>query len=281
MAELGVMDRFFMWFPGGWIIVGLLVLLGASALLGHVARNYAAKRRGEELEFDKDGHVLAVASGMVALLLGFTFAMAIDRFDTRRSMVVEEANGIYSSYLMAQTFDEPDRSRISDTLKLYVDHRLKAATNDDPDNAQALFFEGRAIKVRLWSEALAATQDLRDDVASGFLSETTNALAVGAAREAARIGRIPPRIHVVLWLFSAITSAVFGFTYQGRGRFAAMAIVVFLQTMALVMILDLDRPTSGAIREGQWAMEDLKLRLADSPPARFQPAGQPVVPALP
>jgi len=274
MPEIGAVDRFFMFFPVTLSALIILALLGLAVIAGDLARRRWTQRRGEELDFDKEGYVLTVASGLLALLLGFTFSMAIDRFDTRRGMVVEEANGIYSTYLMAQTFGEPDRSRISATLVRYVDHRIVAAQNADADRAEELFREGREIKIVLWSEALAATRNLRDDVASSFLQATTDALAVGAAREAARVGRIPPRIHIALWLFSMITAAVFGFSFQGRGKRVAMATIVVLQTMALLMILDLDGPTSGAIREPQWAMADLKLRLAEAPPARFQPAAE-------
>jgi hypothetical protein len=34
------------------------------------------------------------ALGLLALLLGFTFALAVDRFDARRGLVLEEANAI-------------------------------------------------------------------------------------------------------------------------------------------------------------------------------------------
>jgi len=284
MTEFSATDRFFMFFPSIPLVLAVMALLALAAFSGHLAHRWWLRRSASvEWDFDKEGYVLSVSSGLLALLLGFTFSMAIDRFDARRGMVVEEANGIYSTFLMAQTFGAADRDRISATLVRYVDHRLEAAKNSDQERAVELFREGRTIKVQLWSEALAATRNLRDDVASQFLQTATDALAVGAAREAARIGRIPPRIYIALWLFSAITAAVFGFAFQGRGKPVALTTIVVLQTLALAMILDLDRPTSGAIREPQWAMEDLKLRLAEAPPSAYQPAAEPAgaEPAVP
>ena len=44
--------------------------------------------------------------GLLALLLGFTFSMAVDRFDARRAVVLEEANAIGTAYLRTQVLDE-------------------------------------------------------------------------------------------------------------------------------------------------------------------------------
>ena len=39
--------------------------------------------------------------GLLALLLGFTFALAVQRYETRRTLVVEEANAIGTTFLRA------------------------------------------------------------------------------------------------------------------------------------------------------------------------------------
>jgi hypothetical protein len=40
---------------------------------------------------DRTGYVLTSVMGLLALLVGFTFSLAIDRFDARRANVVTEA----------------------------------------------------------------------------------------------------------------------------------------------------------------------------------------------
>ncbi len=53
--------------------------------------------------------------GLLALMLAFTFSMALTRFEARRDAVLTEANAIGTTALRARLLPEPQRS---ETLKL-------------------------------------------------------------------------------------------------------------------------------------------------------------------
>ncbi|KRA83147.1 hypothetical protein [Altererythrobacter sp. Root672] len=268
LVGLNAAERLFLLIPVYVFVFGLFVLLILSAVGGiWLRRRFSGKDGTGGTGFEGEGYVVTAASGLLALLLGFTFAMAVDRFDERRMLVIDEANGIYSTYLMAQTFPEPDSGRISATLLAYLDHRLTVSRKSPIDQKPGTLQLDRQLKAQLWRESLEATRNLRDDVSSSYLQSAAQTLEVGATREAIRLARIPPLIHAVLWIFSAITVMAFGFSYYGRARWLGLCVIVVLQTLALALILDLDRPTSGIIRESQWAMEDVKRRLHDARPA--------------
>jgi hypothetical protein len=74
------------------IFLGMLVLLELGRRLGQ--RRLAADTEGAGVGVI-DGAVLA----LLGLLLAFTFSGAAARFETRRSLVVEEANAIGTTYL--------------------------------------------------------------------------------------------------------------------------------------------------------------------------------------
>ena len=83
----------------------------------------------------QEGYVVSAVLGLLALMLGFTLAMAVDRYETRRALVLEEANAIGTTYLRAQLFGEPHRARLSKLLVEYNDNRLALALarrNDVP-----------------------------------------------------------------------------------------------------------------------------------------------------
>lgn len=270
MLQLTATDRFFMFAPEPWLGLAMFFILVASAWIGFKIRSrwVPDSRRTEEYT-TQQGYIVSVATGLLSLLLGFTFAMAVARFDARGILATEEANAISTTYLMAQTFGEPHRSRIRDILITYVDNRLAAAKEEDLERRVELVARGQEIRLRVWAAALSAVQTVRDDVSSAFLQSTTEMLAIATEREVVRRGRIPLRVHSVLLLLTAITTMILGFAFVGPQKYFTTGIVLVLLTLCLLLIIDLDRPSSGAIKESQRAMEDLKLRLARTTPASF------------
>ena len=74
----------------------LLILMGTIVLCLEVAFRLGLRMRVRTDEANR-AHVNALQAallGLLALLLGFTFAMAVSRFDTRKSLVLAEANAI-------------------------------------------------------------------------------------------------------------------------------------------------------------------------------------------
>lgn len=53
-------------------------------------------------------------------LLGFTFAMALSRFDNRKQMVVKESNAIGTAVLRSQLLPENQRAKIYELFREYV-----------------------------------------------------------------------------------------------------------------------------------------------------------------
>ena len=62
--------------------------------------------------------------GLVALLLAFGLSLAVGRYQSRRDAVVSESNAIGTTYLRAQTLNEPARTRSLDLLRRYTDDSI-------------------------------------------------------------------------------------------------------------------------------------------------------------
>src|SRR6186713_53623 len=69
------------------------------------------------------GSILA----LLAFLLAITMGMASDRFDTRRGLVLEEANAIGTTYLRAGYLPEPASTQIRELLREYAPLRVATA----------------------------------------------------------------------------------------------------------------------------------------------------------
>jgi len=74
--------------------------------------------------------IQAAMLGLLALLLCFTFTMALQRFDSRSQAVLNEANAIGTAYLRTQLLPEAQRERAKEMIADYVQLRVDASTVD-------------------------------------------------------------------------------------------------------------------------------------------------------
>ena len=104
-----------------YIITAVVVLV--SAEVGWRLGNY----RRQLPHHEKDapvGAIVGATLGLLAFLLAFTFGMAASRYDTRRQLVLQEANAIGTTYLRADMLPEPQRSEIRNLLREYAALRV-------------------------------------------------------------------------------------------------------------------------------------------------------------
>lgn len=257
----------------------LIAILVFAALTVAMHLGSATERR---LRRDRDtpatgasdeGYIVSGAFGLMALLLGFTFSLAIDRFDNRRALTLEEANAIGTSYLRTQMLEEPSRSRLSALLQDYVVNRLALARSEDAATTQSLMRATDKAQMQLWRGTIEAVRPIENSTISRPLIESMNAtIDAGAARVAARRAHVPPRVLGTLLLYMVISAFVLGFVGTRSGWKPAPTVLLALFALAYQLIIDIDRPTGGSIREQQAPMEDVLVMMRNNGPASFQSA---------
>ena len=210
---------------------------------------------------EKDGPIGLLVGAILALMgffLATTTAMAADRFDARRALVVDEASALDSTYLRAGYLPEPASSEVRNLLRAYVPLRINVL---DQTAYEANLAASKAMRDDLWAQAEAvARTDGDQPVVALFVESLNGAFDVLAAREAALTsGRLPESL-VILLLFGAFLSAGIVGYHAGltrrRGLFGAVVLIVVLSA-ALVLVIDLDRPRDGLLRVSQQPIEDL------------------------
>jgi uncharacterized protein YqgC (DUF456 family) len=245
-----------------WATAIILILLMVTAfVLGQWFRH----RRGET-ESEQEGLLISAVLGLLALLMGFTFALAVDRFENRRLLVVDEANAIRTAYMQAQTFNEPDRGELSTLIAGYMDNRLALGRASERDQAASLAAQGEAMRGAMWTATVGAVNKQRDDISSTFMGSMSGLMEVSAARSAEREAHVPRRVFVVLLVYILVATGGLGLIFGSRYR-AAVAIVLVLAAMSYLLIVDIDSATAGGVRESQQPMEALKDAAGRQPPA--------------
>ena len=257
------------------IALWLSLAMALSSVLGNVFR-----RRHLRLHPEDDGKtegdgsfMLSSVVGLLALLIGFTFALAVDRFETRRGLVLEEANAIGTAYLRTQLLEEPHRARISRLMVEYTDNRLELSRLHEGEARDRVIRNDQLID-QLWIETMAAWPTIRGmDFSSSYLDSMNTVIDLNESRKISRQAKVPHAVYAVLFIYIIVTAGLVGYTRKStRERWSALFLFVLL-TLTLMLIVDIDRPVDGGINTSQRPMEDLQAWLHRTPPASFdQPA---------
>ena len=239
------------------LIAGILLVAFGAAL--HGGWLIGTKMRREHKE--SDSLLVSAVLGLLALLLGFTYSLAVDRYEARRLLVQEEANAIGTMYLRAQLLDEPHRSEISGILIHYADNRIALAQVRRGEGAD-LLARNDSLMREFWSASAAAYPSIRDyDFSSTFYDSVNLLIDLDATRKSARLVQVPPVIFLALFAYIGVAAALLGFFAKSRRDLIQSWLFLALLVSFLLVILDIDQPTIGGIRETQAPMERMRAGL--------------------
>ena len=245
----------------GLIIIGLFIALLAAleigSRLGRKSRSQiddAAKSQVNSLQ----GAII----GLLALLLAFTLSMAISRYDTRRQLVLDEADAIGTTYLRTKLLPPPYAANAANLLRQYVANRLDFFNAGiDRARIQAVNDQATHLQQQLWSiAATASAQDNRSIPIGLFVQTLNDTIDLQAKRLAAFENRVP---ETVIWLLLGVSVAAAGVVGYSNGLgnhrhvFGALILIALLVVITWV-IIDLDRPRRGLILVSQQSMIDLQ-----------------------
>lgn len=251
--------------PVPLIAVVLLGVMVATATVAALARRSLIGRLGE-LKSGADGYIISGILGLLALLMSFTFAIAVDRYEARRHLVLEEANAIGTAYLRAQLLPDPYRGRLTDLLVRYTDNRLAVSELRPGEEARSRVAANDALVTELWRVTSSAMPSIQAYEYSGSLIEAVNAVIdLDASRKAAFAAHVPPRVFAALILYQLIGAGVLGCVISSRIDWTAAGLLFLLFTGVLVLMLDLDRPLDGGVRTSQRPMQDLQHFIHSAP----------------
>ena len=217
------------------------------------------RRRSEEAQKAPVGEIVAAMLGLLALLLAFTFSLAASRFDTRRGLVLDEANAIGTTWLRAGLLPEPHRAEIRKLLHEYLEARLGAVQSG---RIQQGIARSEELQGRLWAEAVAVGQREPGSIMAGlFIASLNEVIDLHAKRVMFGLRtRIPVSIWAALYFVALLAVGAIGYHagLTGTRRFFAILPLVLTISAVLLLIADLDRPQEGLFKVSQQALADLR-----------------------
>jgi hypothetical protein len=117
----------------------------------------------------------AAVLGLLALIIAFTFAMALSRYEARRDAVLSEANAVGTTALRARLLPEPHNAETLRLLRDYVKVRLDAAQRAfGAAEFDAAIARSGQIQEALWQQAMAVAAKNQDLVPTGLFIDALN-----------------------------------------------------------------------------------------------------------
>ena len=253
MENNAPLDALPLW--GVFIVILLIVLL--SVEFGYRLGKY--RRSHHEMEKEAPlGTMVGAELALLAFILAFTFGLAAARFDTRRQVVLDEANAIGTTYLRAGMLPERGEE-IRRLLREYVATRLEAV---QPGKLSEGIRRSEEIQQQAWTQADVVAEKNPDSVIVGLFVESLNQMIdLHAIRiQASLRSRIPGAIWLSLFAVAALSFATMGYHSGLSGTRRSVAIVAVAVTFSVViqLIADLDRPQEGVLNVSQQALLDVQ-----------------------
>jgi hypothetical protein len=220
---------------------------------------------------EKEGPTAMIVGSLLALmafLLAITMGMASDRFDSRRGLVLAEANAVGTAYLRAGYLPEPASGETRALLRAYVP--LRIATND---RARVRRNVTRSVEIQaeLWAIAEELARATPESVVLGLYIDSLNEV-IDLHEERVITGiyaRVPETILLLLLFGSIMTLAMVGYNAGLTRRRSPLTAAVLVTVLGAVisLVFDLDRPQGGFLEVSQRPLIDLQGQIGVKLPA--------------
>jgi membrane protein YdbS with pleckstrin-like domain len=246
-------------------IIGVFLLIVAVLLfvfeVGFRIGHWWQERTPDEKE-GPTGMLVGSLLALMAFLLAVTMGMAADRFDSRRQLVLNEANAIGTTYLRAGYLPEPYATDSRALLREYVPLRINTA---DRAQLQANFARSTEIQAELWTKAEELARATPSSVVLGLYIDSLNTMIdLHETRVTAIVyARVPETLLILLIILAALTMGMVGYSAgltRRRSLITAVVLVIVLGAV-ITLVIDLDRPREGFLQVSQQPLLDLEQQI--------------------
>ncbi len=233
------------------VLAASLLLLWLTGRIGiYFRQRGAALEKSEQENIDM---ILTLALTLLGLIIGFSFSMAVSRYDQRKNYEEAEANAIGTEYVRADLLPAPDAARIKALLKQYLNQRIIFYTERNAAIQSRSDAETARLQNALWAAVQAPAVAQPTPVAALVVTGMNDVLNSQGYTQAAWWNRIP----TAAWLLMVITAMASGLlvgykagpTHE-RGRRPRMLqwLLPAIVSIAFFLIADMDSPRAGVIR---------------------------------
>ena len=209
-----------------------------------------SRYRTKDTETSEDLGIIQTATlTLLALIIGFTFSMAIDRHDNREILEEGEANAIGTQYLRADLLPDSASDKTKELLRQYLEQRILFYSKQSKEKVQEIRLRTDELQDALWKAVLPTARSQPSPTTALVVSGMNDVLNAQGYVQAAWWNRIPYPAWALMAAIALCANVLVGFGARNfKKNIGLFMIFPFVTAISFFLIADIDSPRGGVIR---------------------------------
>jgi hypothetical protein len=231
-------------YPRIFFVVSFLILW-LSAQIGTFWRRRRPLKDDQREDF---GVVQAATLTLLGLIIGFSFSMALSRYDLRKSYEETEANAIGTEYVRAGLLPATNATAARTLLRKYLDLRISFYKTRDKQELQKVNADTAQLQTEMWSAVQDPAVAQPSPVIALAVAGMNDVLNSQGYTQAAWWNRIPKAAWSLLIAIAISCNLLTGYGSRSAGARSGLLLVLpLVVSISFLLIADIDSPRGGFI----------------------------------
>jgi len=232
-----------------FIVAFVAMSIGAYAGAALMRRHRQISDEAHDEARDEFNVVQAATLTLLALMIGFTFSMAVSRYDQRKNYEEEEANAIGTEYLRAGLLPDTDAQRVQTLLRRYLDQRIHYYQALDDDSIARINAATNQLETELWTAVRNVAVERQTPVIALAVSGMNDVINTQGYTQASWWNHIPVAAWSLMLAIGLFCNVMIGYGTRGHiKRNAVLLVLPIVIGLSFALIADIDSPRGGLIR---------------------------------
>jgi len=223
-----------------WLSVFVLWL---AEQIGVAVRRRRALKDNERDDFDI---VLSACLTLLGLIIGFSFSMAVSRYDLRKNYEEAEANAIGTEYARSGLLPPADAVAARAQLKKYLDLRISFYQSRNEDGLRRIKADTARLQDELWSAVQVPAVAQPSPVIALAVAGINDVLNSQGYTQAAWWNRIPVSAWSFMVAIAVCCNLLVGYGWRHTNACLSLVLPVVV-SISFLLIADIDSPRRGVI----------------------------------
>jgi hypothetical protein len=232
----------------GLAVLALLYLANEAGFLIGLWRS--RHRPAHERDLAGISTITAGMLGLLAFTLGLTINIAQSRFETRRNLVVQEANAISTAWQRSKLIVGDEGPPITALLEDFAKVELAYVSADSFDVEPQLIARGNELETQILQAARTVARRDPSWMTASLITALLDMFNVALSERFAFDSRVPTDLSWMLMGGSLLAIGAMGYHLGASGsrQIVLTSLLLVMWAGGMVLIADLNRPRVGVIR---------------------------------